>query len=307
MKNKTNRLIKLTERLCSVFRNSMRAYSCRKSKHVYKQYQLAVIWCLMKRLKTGYRGMIEQLELMPELMQIIGLSQLPHFTTVNKFFLRISTSTIYRVLIQSVYLFHNKPAIVAIDSTGYSSNYASRYYAWRITGESRCRNYIKTSISVSTVNQCILAARVRLGPRNDNIDFEWLARQSANFTKMRYVVADKGYDSEANHRLIRQLGSCPVIPLRIHKGYKTNGSFRKKMLRHFNESIYHKRSLVETVNSVMKRLMGSWVQSRSLIPQCKEVVGMCVVYNIHRYVRISLFCICFLHGRIYELTRHSLV
>jgi len=159
---------------------------------------------------------IEQLELMPELKQVIGLGRLPHFTTINKFFLRINTSVIYLVLVQTVYLFPNKPTISAIDATGYSSNYASRYYIQRMHGEKEKRSYIKASISVSSVNQCILAAKIRLGPRNDNIDFEWLVRQSTNLTKLTHIVADKGYDSEANHRLARQLGSYVRYPNYLH-------------------------------------------------------------------------------------------
>lgn len=244
----------------------------------------------MKYLKTDYRRIIELLELMPGIRQVIGLDQLPHFTTINKFFLRINTSLTYDMFVQTVYLFRNEPTIAAIDSTGYSSNYASRHYLWRIgLGKYNRRNYMKLSISVSTANQCIIAAKTRVGPRNDNIDFPRLAKQSASIAKLTYIVADKGYDSEANHRLVRQLGSKPMIPLRIHKGCRTNGSFRRKMLRHFDENIYHQRSLVETVNSVMKRLMGSWTQSRSLVPQCKETYMMCAVYNVHRYGKLVLF------------------
>ena len=66
-----NRIIKLTERLCSVFRKSLHDYSCRKSKHTYKQYQLAIVWCLMKYLKTNYRRIIELLDLMPGIRQAI--------------------------------------------------------------------------------------------------------------------------------------------------------------------------------------------------------------------------------------------
>ena len=298
MKKLANKLIKLTGHLCSVIRNSMPAYSCRKSKHLYKQHQLAVIWCLMKYLKTNYRGIIVMLELMPELMQIIGLYQLPHFTTVNKFFLRINVSVIYTVLVKSVYLFPDEPSIVAIDATGYSDSRASRHYLWRIgCGNYTMRKYIKLSISVCTDSQCIIAAKTRLGPRNDHIDFEYLARQSVSFAKPTHIVADKGYDSEANHHLVRQLGSHPMIPLRKSKYSAVNGYQRRKMLREFNEAIYNRRPMVETVNSVMKRLMGSWVQSRSLVIQCKEVVGMCAVYNVHRYIRISLFYGCFLHGQ----------
>jgi hypothetical protein len=283
-----NKIIKLTERLRSVFKKSLPAYSCRKSKRTYKQHQLAVIWCLMKYLKTNYRRIVELIELMPGIRKAIGLNQLPHFTTINKFFLRINTSLTYSVLVQTVYLFPNESTMAAIDSTGYSSNYASRHYIQRIHKELEVRNHIKTSISVSTASQCVLAAKKRLGPRNDNIDFPWLAEQSAGLAKLTHMVADKGYDSEANHRLVRQLGSKPMIPVRIRQGGKTYGSYRKKMLRHFDEDIYHQRSLVETVNSVMKRLMGSWVQSRSLVPQCKELYMMCAVYNVHRYGIITL-------------------
>ena len=289
MTNKVNRIIKLTVRLCSVLSHSLPAYSCSKSRHTYRQYQLAVIWCLMKYMKADYRRIVELLELMPEVSQAIGLDQSPHFTTVNKFFLRFNLSAIYTAFVQTVYLFHSDSTIAAIDSTGYSSTHASSYYVQRIHGELERRNYIKASLSVCTVSQCILAVKTRLGPRNDNIDFEWLATQSASLAKITHIVADKGYDSEANHRLVRQLGSKPMIPVRKRKDGKTYGSCRKKMLRHFEDPIYHRRSLVETVNGVMKRLMGSWVQSRSLAPQCNEVILMCAIYNAHRHMTISFY------------------
>ena len=294
-----NRLIKLTERLRSVFRKSLPDYSCRKSKHTYKQHQLAVIWCIMKYLKTNYRRIIELLDLMPGLRHAIGLSRLPHFTTINKFFLRINMPLTYSMFVQTVYLFPNNPTIAAIDATGYSSTYASRYYALRIHSEIAKRHHVKASLSISTANQCIIAARARLGPRSDHLDFPWLAEQSVSLARPNHIVADKGYDSEANHRLVRRLGSHAMIPLRIRQGGTTYGSFRKKMLRHFDERVYHQRSLVETVNSVMKRLMGSWVQSRSLVPQCKEVYMMCAVYNVHRYGIISLTYGCFLQSRVF--------
>lgn len=290
MENSENRLIKVTERLCSVFKDSLPAYSCRKSKHVYKQYQLAVIWCLMKYLKSNYRRIAELLELMPALRQAMGLEQIPHFTSVNKFFLRTDTPAIHSVLEAAACMFSSDAAIVAIDATGYSSNYASRHYLWRIgLGNYTKRKYVKLSISVCTDTQCIIAAKARLGPRNDNIDFPGLARRSARL-KPAFIVADKGYDSEANHDLARGLGMNPMIPLKKNR-YGTVRKFqRRKMLLEFDEAVYGRRPLVETVNSVMKRLMGSWVSSRSVIHQRKEVLGMCVVYNVHRYVSISLTC-----------------
>ncbi len=52
----------------------------------------------------------------------------------------------------------------------------------------------------------------------------------------------------------------------------------------FPLSEYHKRSLVETVNSVEKRLQGSYVSSRKGRMQKKELCLVDIVYDIHRYV-----------------------
>ncbi|MEM7816049.1 MAG: transposase [Candidatus Aenigmatarchaeota archaeon] len=150
----------------------------------------------MKYTKTDYRRIIELLELMPELRQAIGIHQPPHFTTVNKFFLRSNSSVIYAVFVRTVCLFHSEQTIVAMDSTGYSSTHASVYYAQRMHGEQERKTYIKTSLAVCTVNQSILAVKTRLGPRNDNTDFEWLARQSASLAKPAYITADKGHYSD---------------------------------------------------------------------------------------------------------------
>jgi hypothetical protein len=290
MENSESRLIKLTEHLCSAFKDSLPFYSCRKSKHTYKQYQLAVIWCLMKYLKTDYRRIMELIELMPALRQAICIDKTPHFTTVNKFFLRINTPVIHTMLMKTVLMFGDDTVTIAIDATGYSSNYASRHYLWRIgLGNYTKRKYVKLSLSVCTDSQCIIAAKSRLGPRNDNIDFPGLVRRSSG-SNPEFVVADKGYDSEMNHDLLRSYGITPMIPLRENKYGTVRKRQRRKMLIEFDTSVYNRRSLVETVNSVMKRLMGSWVISRSLVNQKKELLCMCVIYNVHRYVSISLTC-----------------
>jgi len=252
-------------------------------------------------MKTNYRDIIELLELMPEIREIISLNQLPHFTTINKFFLRIRTSMLYNTLIQTVYLFTERADVIAIDSTGYSSNYASRYYVQRMHGEQERRSYIKASLSVDTNTQCILSVKPRPGPRNDNIDFGFLVKESSRLVRIAWIVADKGYDSERNHRLVWELGGRCMIPVRRREGGKTYGSFRKKSMRRFDKRIYHRRSVVESVNSVMKRLMGSWVGSRSAENQCKEVIGMCIVYNVYRSVRAGLVWIWMFSTRPFTL------
>ncbi|MCD6591112.1 MAG: hypothetical protein J7K72_04030 [Candidatus Aenigmarchaeota archaeon] len=99
MRNSSNGLIKLTETLVKVCtRSRILLYSCRKSKHVYKQYQHVVIVCMMKHFRLHYRSVIELLEITPELQRIIGLKRLPHYTTIHKFFRRFSLTKMELVL-----------------------------------------------------------------------------------------------------------------------------------------------------------------------------------------------------------------
>lgn len=59
-------------------------YSCKKSRRDFTQAQLFSILVLRQFLKTDYRGVIEHLAVCEEVRQSIGLSKLPHFTTIQK-------------------------------------------------------------------------------------------------------------------------------------------------------------------------------------------------------------------------------
>ena len=50
---------------------------------------------------------------------------------------------------------------------------------------------------------------------------------------------DKGYDSEAIHRLIREnLHANSVTPIRSWNNEIISGSYRQEMASHFNEIVY---------------------------------------------------------------------
>lgn len=288
MSNKklVNRLIKLTRILVKTIKKArIPLFSCRKSKHKYKQYQHIAVLGLMKYKKKDYRGIIELIELMPEIQQLIGLDQLPHFTTLHKFFQRFSHMRFDRLLSQTVNLFETGNCILAIDSTGYSSNYASPYYTKIMGMERAIRTHIKNSITVDTGNQIVVSGKARKSQRNDIIDFDELVTKASKSVDMKYLVADKGYDSEASHVLVSGLGAKAIIPVRNIERRRIIGRHRRRCAEEFDEQTYHRRSLNETVFSVVKKIMGSWLQSRSLVLQTKEVCLRYVMYNLYRYVR----------------------
>ena len=59
----------------------------------------------------------------------------------------------------------------------------------------------------------------------------------------------------------------------------------------FDEKIYHQRSKVETVFSVIKRKYGSSVLSRSFETQKRELLLRMIAYNIDRKIILSLVII----------------
>ena len=78
------------------------------------------------------------------------------------------------------------------------------------------------------------------------------------------VVADKAYDSEDNHILVREkLKGFSVIPSRYENVpvWKTRGRYRKEMKRGYSKVLYNQRNKDETIVSVIKRMSGEHITS----------------------------------------------
>ena len=95
---------------------------------------------------------------------------------------------------------------------------------------------------------------------------------------------DKGYDSEAIHRLIREdLHANSVIPIRSWKTEVIWGTYRQEMARQFNDTLYPRRQLVENKFSVLKRKFGGDLKARTFAIQKKEIANKMIFCNILRF------------------------
>jgi hypothetical protein len=64
-------------------------YSGTYSKHDFTQHQLFAILVLREFLKTDYRGIVELLQDWSDLRQALGLTKVPHYSTLCKAFQRL--------------------------------------------------------------------------------------------------------------------------------------------------------------------------------------------------------------------------
>ena len=81
-------------------------------------------------------------------------------------------------------------------------------------------------------------------------------------SKPNKLVADKGYDAEWVHEFCNKKGIKVCIPIREWgKPRFGNLGLRMKSARRFNKRIYHRREMVESVFSALKRKFGVSVSS----------------------------------------------
>ena len=119
--------------------------------------------------------------------------------------------------------------------------------------------------------------------RHDNVDFKSIITRASEIRPLS--VADKGYDSEENHVLVRErLKAYSIIPPRnMHVPiWNTHGRYRKQMKLGCIKLLYNQRNKDETIMSVIKRLLGEYITSRLIRTQNRELSFRCIAYNMHR-------------------------
>lgn len=146
---------------------------------------------------------------------------------------------------------------IGIDSSGFKATNSSQYY----TDKARLRKkYLKLSLGAEVLYQIICDIKIRRAPkRHDTIDFQPIIENISEIVPVSVVVADKGYDSEQNHVIVRDnIHAFSVIPARFEHIpiWKTYGKYRKQMKRGYSKTLYNQRNKNETIMSVIKRLFG---------------------------------------------------
>ena len=76
--------LRLAETALAAARQALPAYSCKHARKVYTQHQLFALLVLREFLKQDYRGLEQLLKDWSDLRQVLGLTQVPDHSTLQK-------------------------------------------------------------------------------------------------------------------------------------------------------------------------------------------------------------------------------
>lgn len=291
------------------------------SRHDFTLAQLLACLVLRQFYDLSYRGAEQLLRDSPQWLADIGLSVAPdHNTLWRAMGCIVKPGRVNRILdglakrFDEAGFLHLSQKPLALDSTCFEEHHRSHHYDRRcrqmgrkIDGEEgkepekpgswgkkvnasrrrKARSIPKLSVAVASGCHLVLAASVRTGNRSDAPDFEDLLFRSRKRANVKTVVADAGYDSEANHRIARQeMGVRSIIPPRIGRPTEKlpRGRWRRHMAKRFakkaDKKLYGQRSQSETVHSMIKRNQGSALRSRTPDRREKEMLLRVLTHNI---------------------------
>lgn len=277
-------------------KRSLPQYLHTKSPKKFTQHQLVACLVLKEFFTTDYRGIAEILADSHDLKKILELREVPHYTTLQKAAHRLTKKDVLEKLIWEILHIAIKAKIMkknvhlsAIDGTGFESHHISAYFVKRkAKGEERYQmttytRYPKVGIVVDSDTHLVLSGVPERGPYPDIVHFEKAIVLAEKNVHSKILTADAGYDSERSHTFAREEYNIrTIIPPKI--GRRTSkfpsGKWRKVMATRFNKLLYGQRWQVETVNSMIKRNLGSSLRARSYWSQCREMMLRLFVHNV---------------------------
>ena len=116
------------------------------SKKLYSQPALFTILAIKIYTKSTYRQVMDLLNLSDNILRFLGIKKAPHFTTIQKFFQKVSETKLKEINKLIINENVEKCELIALDGTGFTNDYADKYYA-KIRKKER-KSYVKNHITI---------------------------------------------------------------------------------------------------------------------------------------------------------------
>lgn len=253
-----------------------------KSPRRFTQPQIVVCLLLTQYLNLSYRNTEEWLLASAEVRAVLELAEVPDHTTIARMLKRLTLPRLEAMLAQVLTQLEGKEEVVALDATGFRFTQASAYYTTR-SGR-KYRDWVKGVYAIGTESQLILAWASAHHVVHDTRFLAPLKLRLARYGRQKngkrdwLLLADAGFDT-------RNLTPRDLVPP-IRRGGKLVDPDRQARADLVSQArldgLFGHRWKCETVHSVIKRLFGDVIRSRSWRLQRREPMLKALVYNLHR-------------------------
>jgi hypothetical protein len=270
----------------------------------FTQPQLLACLVLKEFQRLDYRGLADHLADHADLCRLIGLDVVPHFTTFQKAADRLLKAAPARALFDAVLaaaleakVRKRRVPLAAIDGTGLESRHVSRYYVKRRsktgtgTQETTYSKFPKVVLVTDCRTHLVLAAVPGRGPASDLVLFKAALKQAVGRARIGTLSADADFDGEWVHEHVRSYGIRTLIPPERGRpsAKPPAGKWRRRMKQQFDKRKYGQRWQTETVNSMVKRRLGSALRARGYWSQCREIILRVITHNVMIVIRLRVF------------------
>lgn len=164
---------------------------------------------------------------------------------------------------------------VAVDSTGFSRTNPSFHFVKRINSKNPVKRYAKLSAFFDLPSRKFVALKIRVKPRHDVKDVNYLLKMSLPTAKL---FGDSAYDAEWIHEICFDKQIQTIIKPRKNI---VRGFYRKKQMKNYSERIYHQRSLIESGFGSLKRKYGGSVSGKVWKSVNSEIYCKAICHNLN--------------------------
>ena len=248
----------------------------------FTNYQRISILVLFHRSKKSIRDFIDEIK-ESKWVSWLGLKKTPKKSTLHDW-LKIFNMKILRKI--SKVLLPKKIELTAIDGTGFDSWQRSRHYEKRINETHM--PYAKADIFIDVKTRKVLDFSLICHRQHDVV----VAEKILNRFRLKEIkiLADKGYDSEHLHEIVRQKGGILFAPVRkmskkALRNKKPKGIYRRQCIE--LPDFMGQRSIVESVNYSLKQKQIQSLRAKKVFMKQREFGWHIIWYNLRMNLKNS--------------------
>ena len=249
----------------------------KRRNEMYDVHLMILLYVLFCMANCSYRRFKRLLEASPP--AALHLTPVPSVSTLWRAWRRIPPRFLRKLVQLSGKGGRDK--VGALDPTFFQITSPSMSYCRRTRRNPLEEPNRKVTIVTGTRSMRILDAVIMKDSHRHGLDD--IPKLMGAWVKGRSITADKEFDAELRfHQLVIQAGGKGVSPLRkkCNELWRTKGSRRKEIRRKWPGRSYHRQSLAETANSMLKRGLGSTLRGFTVWQQARHFYAKCFTHNM---------------------------